>query len=447
MTPPFQRLLIANRGEIAVRIMRTCQRLGIATHAVYSDADAAALHVRTADGATHIGPPPVADSYLNIAAVLDAAQAAGCDAVHPGYGLLSENPDFARACAQRGVTFVGPTADHIDLMGHKNRARAAMENQRFPVIPGTQGDLSDDDLEGAVALIGYPLIVKASRGGGGIGMAVIDAPEQLARAVKRARSLAGRAFGSDALYFERQLLGARHIEIQILADHHGAVRHLGERDCSVQRRHQKVIEESPGPAVDAGLREQLTGRAVDAIQGLGYRNAGTVECLVAPDGDFYFLEMNTRLQVEHPVTEMVTGLDLVEWQLRIAAGEPLTLPADAADADGHAIEVRIYAEDPDTLLPAPGTITHLRFPTGDGIRVDTGIESGDVVSPYYDPLIAKLIAHGPTRAVSLARLDDALAAVELQGIKHNIPFLQRLVADRDFRAGRYDVNFTEELRK
>ena len=447
MTAPFQRLLVANRGEIAVRIMRTCRRLGVATHAVYSDANANALHVRNADGATRLGPPPVADSYLKIAAVLDAAEQAGCDAIHPGYGLLSENPDFARACERRRIAFVGPSADHIDLMGHKSRARAAMEQQRFPVIPGTRGDLSDDGLEATAAEVGYPLIVKASRGGGGIGMAIVGGPEQLARAVKRARSLAGRAFGDDALYFERQLLGARHIEIQILADAHGAVRHLGERDCSIQRRHQKVIEESPGPAVTPGLREQLTGRVVEAIQGLGYRNAGTVECLVAPDGDFYFLEMNTRLQVEHPVTEMVTGLDLVEWQLRIAAGQPLDLPAAAATPSGHAIEVRIYAEDPDTLLPSPGAISHLRFPEGDGIRVDTGIESGDEVTPYYDPLIAKLIVHAPDRAAALNRLSQALDAVEIEGIKHNTPFLQRLVAHPDFRAGNYHVRFTDEMRK
>ena len=447
MTAPFHRLLVANRGEIAVRVMRTCRRLGVATHAVYSDADARALHVRSADGATRLGPAPVAQSYLNIDAVLDAAEAAGCDAVHPGYGLLSENPDFSRACAARGITFVGPSGDHIDLMGHKNQARAAMGERGFPLIPGTKGNLSDDDLEGTAAQVGYPLIVKASRGGGGIGMAIVSGPGELARAVKRARSLAGRAFGSDDLYFERQVLGARHIEVQILADHHGAVRHLGERDCSVQRRHQKVIEESPGPAVTPDLRARLTGRAVEAIQALGYHNAGTVECLAEPHGDFYFLEMNTRLQVEHPVTEMVTGLDLVEWQLRIAAGEPLDLPADAADPNGHAIEVRIYAENPDTLLPSPGTITHLRFPEGDGVRVDTGIESGDEVTPYYDPMIAKLIVHAADRPAALARLDDALAGVEIEGIKHNTPYLQRLVADPDFRAGNYDVRFTEELRK
>ena len=445
MSGPFQRVLVANRGEIAVRIMRTCQRLGIATHAVYSDADANALHVRTADGATHLGPAPVAQSYLNIEAVLDAAQAAGCDAVHPGYGLLSENPNFSRACEARGLTFVGPSGDHIDLMGHKNQARAAMEAQAFPLIPGTKGNLSDDDLEGSAAQVGYPLIVKASRGGGGIGMAIITGPDELARAVKRARSQAGRAFGSDDLYFERQVIGARHIEIQILADNHGVVRHLGERDCSVQRRHQKVIEESPGPAVNPQLRERLTSRAVQAIQGLGYRNAGTVECLVAPIGDFYFLEMNTRLQVEHPITEMVTGLDLVEWQLRIAAGEPLDLPAGIATPNGHAIEARIYAEDPETLLPSPGKIEHLRFPEGEGIRVDTGIESGDEVTPYYDPMIAKLIVHAADRPAALARLSDALAGVEIQGIKHNTPYLQRLIADPSFRAGDYNVRFAEEM--
>ena len=446
MPAPFHRICIANRGEIAVRIIRTCRRLGIQTHALHSDADAAALHVRLADDASRIGAAPVAQSYLDIPAVLDAAQAAACDAVHPGYGLLSENPAFARACQERGLVFIGPSPAHIDLMGHKNRARAAMADRRFPLIPGTSGDLVDDDLEAAATSVGYPLIVKASRGGGGIGMAVVDAPEGLARAVKRARSLARRAFADDALYLERQILGARHIEVQILGDQHGAVRHLGLRDCSIQRRHQKVIEESPPPALDPSVRDDLAGRAVEAMQDLGYENAGTVECLLAPEGEFYFLEMNTRLQVEHPVTELVTGLDLVEWQIRLAAGEPLDLPPDVAAPNGHAIEARIYAEDPDTLLPAPGRITHLRLPQGAGVRIDAGVEAGDEVSPYYDPLIAKCIVWGPDRAAALHRLEGVLAAVEIEGIKHNTPFLQRITAHPGFRAARYDVAFTDQLR-
>ncbi|MEE9278391.1 MAG: biotin carboxylase N-terminal domain-containing protein, partial [Dehalococcoidia bacterium] len=394
----FDRVCIANRGEIAVRIARTCRAMGIATHALYSDADANALHVRVADSAARIGPPPVAESYLNIDAVIDAALAAGCDAIHPGYGLLSENPDFARACEQRGLTFVGPAPEHIALMGHKNQARTTMADFGMPIIPGTRGDLPDADLTGLAAEVGFPLIVKASRGGGGIGMAVVTAPERLQRALKRARSSSARAFGSTELYLERQIVGAHHVEVQILADAHGTVRHLGERECSIQRRHQKVIEETPAPGVAASLRHDLLEHAVTAMERLGYRNAGTVECLVTPDSDFYFLEMNTRLQVEHPVTELVTGLDLVEWQLRLASGERLHLPPDAALPNGHAIEARIYAEDPETLLPAPGTVTHARFPAGEGIRVDAAIESGDDVPHYYDPLIAKLIAWAPDRA-------------------------------------------------
>ncbi len=441
----FERVCIANRGEIAVRIARSCRALGIATHAVYSDADETALHVRSADGASRIGAAPVADSYLNIDAILDAATAARCDAIHPGYGLLSENADLASACRVRGITFIGPKAEHIELMGHKNRARAAMVESGMPVIPGTTGALPDDGMAELAAEVGYPLVVKASKGGGGIGMAVVTDPSRLERAVKRARSAAKRAFGSDELYLERQIVGARHIEVQILGDAHGAVRHLGERECSMQRRHQKVIEESPAPGIDRPLRDDLLGRAVAAMQKLGYRNAGTVECLVSPDGDFYFLEMNTRLQVEHAVTEAVTGIDLVEWQLRIAAGEPLGLAADAALPNGHAIEARIYAEDPETLLPAPGRAGHVSFPTGAGIRVDAGIESGDEVSHYYDPLIAKLIVRAPDRAAAVVRMAEALGAVEIEGIRHNVPFLQRLVAMPEFVGGAYDVQTAENL--
>ena len=441
----FARLLIANRGEIAVRVARTCARLGIATHAVYSEADANALHVRVADGASLIGPPPVAESYLKIDAILDAAVAAGCDAVHPGYGLLSENADFAAACASRGLTFVGPRADHIRLMGHKNEARDAMRGAHFPVVPGTQGDLPEGDLEHLAEQIGYPLIVKASRGGGGIGMSIVESHDGLERAVKRARSAAQRAFGSGELYLERQVRNAHHIEVQIFGDQHGNVVHLGERECSIQRRHQKVLEESPAPNLPAPVRRALTERAVEAMRALGYVNAGTVECLANDDGEFFFLEMNTRLQVEHAATEMVTGLDLVELQLRIAAGEALALPADADQPNGHAIEARIYAEDPETFLPTPGKLLRFAIPAAEGIRVDSGFEAGDEVTPYYDPLIAKLIAWGPDRAAAIARLRDALTGAEVEGIKTNIPFVLRVLAEPAFVEGRYTVQTVPDL--
>lgn len=441
----FQRLLIANRGEIAVRIARTAARMGVETHAIFSDADAAALHVRLADGATNIGPPPVADSYLNIAAIVDVAATAGCDAVHPGYGLLSENADFAAACAERGIVFVGPAAEHLALMGHKNRAREAMEAIGFPVIPGTSGDLDDDAIEQIAAGIGYPLLVKASHGGGGIGMSVVDDPAKLARAVKRARSTAGRSFGSSELYFEKQVQGAHHVEVQVFGLPDGSTRHLGARECSVQRRHQKVIEESPAPAASGALGLEISERAAAAVEQLGYRNAGTVECLLGEDGEYYFIEMNTRLQVEHPVTEMVTGLDLVELQLQIAAGETPDLPADAHEPHGHAIEVRLYAEDPDSLLPAPGLIDQLDFPDGDGIRVDSGLSAGDEVSQFYDPLIAKLIVWAEDRPAALTRLRDALAAVQISGTRTNLPFLQRIVETAEFVGGRYDTQLVDRL--
>jgi acetyl-CoA carboxylase biotin carboxylase subunit len=441
----FERVLIANRGEIAVRIERTCRDLGIATHAVYSDADQTALHVRLADGATGIGPPPVAESYLNISAILDAAVANHCDAIHPGYGLLSENPEFARACGERGITFIGPSAEHIDLMGHKNQARAEMIKLDFPVIPGTSGDLDDDRLDALAAEVGYPLLVKASRGGGGIGMAIVDDPEKLARAVKRARSTARRSFGSEELYLEKQIHSAHHVEVQVFGLPDGTVRHLGERECSVQRRHQKVIEEAPAPVATPELRMELGQRAVESMERLGYRNAGTVECLLGDDGQYYFIEMNTRLQVEHPVTEMVTGLDLVELQLRIAAGENLDLPTDAHKPTGHSIEARIYAEDSETLMPAPGTITLFAVPSGDGIRIDTGVESGDEISPFYDPLIAKLIVWADDRAAAVQKLADALDTLELRGIRSNVAFLRRIVAAPEFRDGLYDTDFIDQF--
>ena len=441
--PMFQRLLIANRGEIAVRIARTAARMGIETHAVFSDADA--LHVHAADAATNIGPSPVGESYLNITAILDVATATACDAVYPGYGLLSENADFASGCSERGITFVGPASEHLALMGHKNRARAAMEKIGFPVIPGTSGDLDDATIEEVAAGIGYPLLVKASHGGGGIGMSVVDDPSRLARTVKRARSTAGRSFGSSELYFEKQVQGAYHVEVQVFGLPDGSVRHLGTRECSVQRRHQKVIEESPAPAALGALGLEISERAAAAVEQLGYRNVGTVECLLGDDGAYYFIEMNTRLQVEHPVTEMVTGFDLVELQLRIAAGETPELPTDAHEPRGHAIEVRLYAEDLETLLPAPGRIEELEFPSGEGIRVDAGLSAGDEVSQFYDPMIAKLIVWAEDRAAAVTRLRDALAAVRIGGARTNLRFLQRVIEMPDFVEGRYDTRLVDRL--
>ena len=447
----FRRVLIANRGEIAARVSRTCRRLGIESHAVYSVADADALHVREADGATHIGAAPVAESYINVDAVLDAAANAGCDAVHPGYGLLSENARFARACAKRGIAFIGPAPEHMELMGNKDRARATMRELGVPVIPGSGGPVADEEAEAAAEAVGYPLLIKASYGGGGIGMAAVERPQQFQRALRRARSSADRAFGSGEVYLERRLQAPHHIELQVFGDGDGGAVVLGDRECSVQRRHQKVIEEAPAPApqFDDEARERLYARVREAVAGLRYENAGTIECLLDASGELFFLEMNTRLQVEHPVTEMVTGLDLVEWQLRIAAGEPLAELAAAAPARprGHAIEARLYAEDPDTLLPAPGSISALEVPGEDWLRLDSGVDSGDDVPHFYDPLMAKLIVHGEDRRQAVERLDDALGRIRIEGIKHNVPFLRRVVATDEFGAGDYTVELAERLLK
>ena len=448
----FSRILIANRGEIAARVSRTCRKLGIESHAVYSVADADALHVREADGATHIGASPVAESYINVDAVLDAAVAAGCDAVHPGYGLLSENAHFAQACEARGITFIGPAPEHMELMGNKDRARRTMRELGLPVIPGSDGAVDDDEAEAVAETVGYPLLIKASFGGGGIGMAEVRRPQQFARSLRRARSSADRAFGSGDVYLERLLVEPHHIELQVFGDGEGGVIILGDRECSVQRRHQKVIEEAPAPApaFSDARRERLYDQVREAIAQLRYRNAGTIECLLDASGEIFFLEMNTRLQVEHPVTEMVTGQDLVEWQLRIAAGEPLSeLPAPAKlnDPNGHAIEARIYAEDPETLLPAPGSVDVLEVPDEDWLRLDTGVAGGDDVPHYYDPLMAKLVVHGATRQQALQRLQQALDAARIEGIKHNIPFLQRVIQTPEFQQGDYTVALTDALLK
>ena len=443
----FSRVLIANRGEIAARVSRTCRRLGIESHAVYSVADADALHVREADGATHIGASPVAESYINVEAVIDAAVAAGCDAVHPGYGLLSENAHFAQACEERGITFIGPAPEHMDLMGNKDQARRTMRGLGLPVIPGSDGAVGDDEAEAAAEAVGYPLLIKASFGGGGIGMASVQRPQQFARSLRRARSSASRAFGSGDVYLERLLVDPHHIELQVFGDGAGGVIILGDRECSVQRRHQKVIEEAPAPApgFNAALRERLYEQVRAAVSELRYRNAGTIECLLDASGEIFFLEMNTRLQVEHPVTEMVSGQDLVEWQLRIAAGEPLSELPEPGAPDGHAVECRIYAEDPETLLPSPGSVDVLETPEEEWLRLDTGVAGGDDVPHYYDPLMAKLIVHGASRPQALQRLQQALAGTRIEGIKHNIPFLQRVIQTPEFQQGDYTVTLTDGL--
>ena len=445
----FRRVLIANRGEIAARVSRTCRRLGIESHAVYSVADADALHVREADGATHIGASPVAESYINVEAVIDAAVAAGCDAVHPGYGLLSENAHFAQACEQRGIAFIGPAPEHMDLMGNKDQARRTMRGLGLPVIPGSDGAVADDEAEAAAEAVGYPLLIKASFGGGGIGMASVQRPQQFARALRRARSSATRAFGSGDVYLERLLVDPHHIELQVFGDGADGVVIVGDRECSVQRRHQKVIEEAPAPApgFSDALRERLYAQVREAISQLRYRNAGTIECLLDASGEIFFLEMNTRLQVEHPVTEMVTGQDLVEWQLRIAAGEPLSELPEVGPPDGHAVECRIYAEDPETLLPSPGSVDVLETPDEEWLRLDTGVAGGDDVPHYYDPLMAKLIVHGASRPQALQRLQQALAGTQIEGIKHNIPFLQRVIQTPEFQQGDYTVTLTDRLLK
>jgi acetyl-CoA carboxylase biotin carboxylase subunit len=436
----FSRILIANRGEIACRIARTCREMGVEAVAVYSEAEPNALHVRAADSAVLIGPAPLAESYLNIPAIIEAAQRTGAEAIHPGYGLLSERPDFAQAVLDAGLVFIGPSPDAIAAMASKIAARARVAAAGVPLAPGSDGPLlAGTDAEPLAAAIGYPVMVKASGGGGGIGMTVIHDPARLSQAIDRARRSSARAFGSDVVYLERFVERARHIEVQILGDSHGALLTLGDRECSVQRRHQKVVEEAPAPGLSPELRAALAGAARRAAAAVGYTNAGTVEFLLAPNGAFYFLEMNTRLQVEHPVTELVTGLDLVEWQLRIASGERLPLRQEQVETHGAAIECRVYAEDPLTLLPSPGTLSRWRAPEGDGIRVDAGVEQGSVVSGLYDPLLAKLLAWGTDRHTAMQRLRAALDEIVAEGVRTNVPLLRRIIDHAEFVAGRYST--------
>jgi acetyl-CoA/propionyl-CoA carboxylase biotin carboxyl carrier protein len=449
--PPriIRRVLIANRGEIAVRVIRACREMGIESVAVYSDADAGARHVRLADAAVRIGPPPAAESYLRIPAILDAARQTGADAVHPGYGFLSENAAFARACNDAGLIFIGPPADAIEKMGSKIGARELMEKAGVPVVPGrTPADQSDAGIIAAARAIDMPVLVKASAGGGGKGMRASRTEAQLAEAVPAARREATAAFGDGTLYVERLVERPRHVEIQVFADAHGHVVHLFERECSVQRRHQKVVEESPSAALTPALRERMGAAAVAAARSAGYQNAGTIEFLLEGAGDdarFYFLEMNTRLQVEHPVTESVTGTDLVRAQMLVAMGKPLPWQQSDLAQRGHAIECRVYAEDPSAgFLPQAGPLLLYREPSGPGIRVDSGVEEGAQVGVYYDPMLAKLIASGHDRHAAIARAIDALKRFPVLGVRTNVEFLIRTLDHPSFRAGHTHTGFIDE---
>jgi len=445
------KILIANRGEIAVRIIRACREMGLRTVAVYSDCDRAARHVREADQAVHLGPSEAAKSYLRIDAIIDAAQKTQADAIHPGYGFLAENAGFARACADARLTFIGPSPEAIALMGSKTAAREAAIAAGVPVVPGTGQPLderaSDAEIASIADGIGFPLVVKAVAGGGGKGMRTVDDRSRLASAITTARSEARSAFGDGSVYLERRLIRPRHIEIQLLGDHHGTVIPFVERECSIQRRHQKVVEESPSIAISAALRQCIASAAAAVARRVAYTNAGTIEFLLDEDGSFYFLEMNTRLQVEHPVTEMVTNTDLVQWQIRIARGERLEIdPERALTAQGHAIECRIYAEDPDLgFMPAPGLIRGLRPASGPGIRDDGGVSAGYTVPVFYDSMIAKLVAWGSSRGDAIDRMARALREYQVLGIKTTIPFFLWLMRQPAYAEGRYDTTYLDRL--
>ena len=438
----FSSILIANRGEIAVRIIRACRALGIEAVAVYSDADAHALHVREADRAFHIGPAAATESYLNIEAVLAAARSAQVEAIHPGYGFLSENAQFAQACAEAGLVFIGPPVAAIDIMGSKSASKALAIEVGVPTVPGYNGDNQDpQQLQQAAEDVGYPLLIKASAGGGGKGMRVVSEPAAFQAALEAAQREAQAAFGDARVLLERLIEQPRHIEIQVLGDQHGNIVHLGERECSIQRRHQKIVEEAPSPVLDSATRAAMGAAAIRLAQAVNYTNAGTVEFILDQNGHWYFLEMNTRLQVEHPVTEAVTGIDLAQMQIAIAAGE--RLPWQQADITqrGHAIEVRIYAEDPILMLPSTGTLSRYEPPLGPGVRLDTGVTVGDPITTYYDPMIAKLIVSGAERSEAIARLQYALATFAIEGVSHNIPLLKAIIDHPAFLAGATSTDF------
>ena len=446
-TRMFKKILVANRGEIAVRVMRACRELGITSVAVFSDVDRASLHVRKADEAYPIGPAAASESYLNFKKILDVAKQSGADAIHPGYGFLSENAKFAQACADAGIKFIGPSAASMAMMGSKTRARQAMEKAGVPFVPGTSRGLeSPEQAEQVAAKLGYPVMLKAAAGGGGKGMRLVHAPEELKAALEGAKGEAQRAFGDSEVYLEKAVLNPRHIEMQVLADEHGNTVYLGERECSIQRRHQKVLEEAPSPLVDPEMRRRMGEVAVRVARAANYTNAGTVEFLVDQAKNFYFLEMNTRLQVEHPVTELITGLDLVHLQIRIASGVKLPFAQDDIQLRGHAIECRIYAEDPDNnYFPSPGKITLLLAPSGPGIRRDSGMYEGWTVPVDYDPLLAKLIGYGSDREQATSRLRRALNEYFVGGIKTNISLFRRILTDPDFRAGQLDTGYLNRL--
>jgi acetyl-CoA carboxylase biotin carboxylase subunit len=440
----FQKILVANRGEIALRVICACKELGIATVAVYSEADRNALHVRFADEAVCIGPARSSESYLNIPQVISAAEITNVDAIHPGYGFLSENANFAKVCEASEITFIGPKPEVIEMMGEKDRARREMKAAGLATIPGSDSIVEGEEQLGKEGQrIGFPLILKAAAGGGGRGMRKVRTREELLAAYQTARSEAQQAFGSPDVYLEKYLEHPRHIEFQVLGDQHGKVIHLGERECTIQRRHQKLIEETPSPAMDAKRRKEIGVQVVKALELIGYTNAGTIEFLMDDDGAMYFIEMNTRIQVEHPVTEMVTGVDLVKAQIRVAAGEKIEAAVGQMHFSGHSIECRINAEDPDTFVPSAGRITTFQAPGGTGVRVDSAAYSDAVIPPYYDSLVAKLIVKGRDRGEALARMRRALEMFVIEGIKTSIPMHLRILSDADFAAGKFDTHFIE----
>ncbi len=444
--PLFSKILIANRGEIAVRIIRACRELGVRTVAVYSQADANALHVQLADEAVCIGPPPPTQSYLKVASIISAAEITGADAIHPGYGFLAENAHFAEVCEQCGIRFIGPSSSSIRAMGDKAAARRLAAAQGVPVLPGSQQPVRELEEARRIAReIEYPLIIKASAGGGGKGMRVVAEPDALESALATAAAEAAAAFGDPAVYLERFLPDPRHVEIQILVDAHGVGIFLGERDCSIQRRHQKLLEESPSPGLTESRRQAIGKAALRIAQAAGYQSAGTVEFLLDERGDFFFMEMNTRIQVEHPVTEMVTGLDLLKLQIRIAAGERLTIAQADVPLRGHSLECRINAEDPDRFLPSPGRITNLRLPGGPGVRVDTHAYVGYLMPSQYDSLLAKLIVHGQDREEAIQRMQRALDELLIEGVQTTIPFHQKVLRHPDFLIGRISTRFVERM--
>lgn len=443
--PPFQKILIANRGEIAVRVIRSCRELGISPVAIYSEADASALHVQLADQAFCVGPAPALESYLNIPRILEVAREAGVDAVHPGYGFLSENTAFVEACQAAGIVFIGPSTEAMELMGSKIASKRCMDQAGVPTVPGYYGDdQSLERLQSEALKVGFPLLVKASAGGGGKGMRVVEKIEDLPAALASAKREALNAFGDDAVFLERYFTSVRHIEFQILADTQGQVLHLCERECSIQRRHQKIVEEALSPALSEDLRAQMAAAAVQAAKAVHYVNAGTIEMLLDAENRFYFLEMNTRLQVEHPVTEQVLGLDLVKAQIQVAAGQPLPFSQNDISARGHAIEVRVYAEDPARqFMPTTGHILALKLPQGPGIRVDSGLYRTQEITPYYDPMLAKLVAWGPDRESARLRLIQALKDFVILGVTTNIAYLIRVLEHPQFQAGHFDTHFVE----